>query len=140
MNLTREQKKEKAKLLAEDFRSSSGVFFASYQGLKFKDIAVLRDKLTPAKCKFRVIRNTVMANALKGAEISAPQATLLKGPTAVTIQNGGDIAVAAKVLRKIQVRLRPEAGLQGKIQPLAPTGINAKAAIKTKGEHNGNKA
>ncbi|MDR0646594.1 MAG: 50S ribosomal protein L10 [Elusimicrobiota bacterium] len=99
MNLTKEQKKERSQSLAEELKQSAGIFFTAYQGLKFRDITALREKLSAAKCKFRVERNSILEFALKDAGIEGVDAALLKGPTAVAIlKENGDIALSAKSL------------------------------------------
>jgi len=98
MNLTKDQKKEKSQKLAEDLKNASGVFFASFQGLKFVEISDLRQKLSPANCKFKVERNSILTHAFEQSGISGVKEELLKGPTAIGLQKEGDVAAAAKVL------------------------------------------
>jgi large subunit ribosomal protein L10 len=99
MNLTKEQKKERSQKLAQEIKQSAGIFFTAYQGLKFQDIAGLRAALAPAKCKFRVERNSILQHALKDAGLEGADESLLKGPTAVAIlKESGDVALSAKSL------------------------------------------
>ncbi|MFA5162736.1 MAG: 50S ribosomal protein L10 [Elusimicrobiales bacterium] len=99
MKLTKTQKKDKSAKLADELKSASGVFFASYQGLKFVELASLRAKLSPVSAKFRVERNSIMFHAVKGAGFpQSPETAMLKGPTALTLQKGGDLVEAARVL------------------------------------------
>ena len=99
MKLSKTQKKEKSTKLAEELKSASGIFFASYQGLKFVDLASLREKLAPAMTRFRVERNSIVSHAITGAGIKQNSETAtLKGPTAIAIQNGGDLVEVARVL------------------------------------------
>lgn len=100
MNLTKEQKVEKAQHLAEEIKTAGTLFFTSYQGLKFVDMADLRAKLTPAGAKFRVERNSVLDHAIKNAAIQGAEEKYFQGPTAVAI--GGDIAAVAKTLVDFQ--------------------------------------
>ncbi|MDD4003975.1 MAG: 50S ribosomal protein L10 [Elusimicrobiaceae bacterium] len=97
MNLSKEQKIDRSSKLAEEIKASEGLFFASYQGLKFVELARLREKLTDVKAQFRVERNSVVNFALRNAEVAGTP-DILKGPTAITILKGGDIVEAAKVL------------------------------------------
>ena len=85
MNLTKEQKKERSQSLASEIKQSAGIFFTAYQGLKFKELAGLRESLSNAKCKFRIERNSILTHALKTAGIEGVDENLLKGPTAVAI-------------------------------------------------------
>jgi large subunit ribosomal protein L10 len=99
MNLTKEQKKERSQGLAKEIKQSAGIFFTAYQGLKFRDIAGLRETLVPAKCKLRVERNSILEFALKDAGVEGVDGALLKGPTAIAIlKEDGDIALSAKSL------------------------------------------
>ncbi|MDR0953583.1 MAG: 50S ribosomal protein L10 [Elusimicrobiota bacterium] len=99
MNLTKEQKIERSQSLAKEIKQSAGIFFTGYQGLKFQDIASLRQQLAGAQCKFRVERNSILEHALKEAGVEGIDAALLKGPTAIAIlKEDGDIALSAKSL------------------------------------------
>ncbi|MBQ4493692.1 MAG: 50S ribosomal protein L10 [Elusimicrobiaceae bacterium] len=99
MNLTKEQKKERSQSLASEIKQSAGIFFTAYQGLKFKELAGLRESLSNAKCKFRIERNAILTHALKNAGIEGVDENLLKGPTAVAIlKEDGDVAMSAKSL------------------------------------------
>lgn len=98
MKFSKSDKVELSKKLGEEFKSKD-VFFASFQGLKFKDIASLKDNLRPAKSKFKVMRNTVVSHAISNASLKAEDATVAKGPTAViTVDSADEISKAAKAL------------------------------------------
>ena len=98
MKLSKTDKIELAKKLGDEFKAKD-VFFASFQGLKFKDINTLKENLRPAKSKFKVMRNTVVAHALANAALKSEDACVAKGPTGViTIESADDIAKAAKAL------------------------------------------
>jgi len=64
MKLTKQDKKNLSKKLAEELQSAGEIFFTDFKGLKFKEIETLRGKLAPAKCRFRVVRNTIIKHAL----------------------------------------------------------------------------
>lgn len=96
MNLTKNQKVEKAKSLSTEIKEAGVMFFASYQGLKFVDMADLRAKLVPTGAKFRVERNSIIGHAVKQAGLEGADEKLFKGPTAIAV--GGDIAAVAKEL------------------------------------------
>jgi len=96
MNLTKQQKIEKSKNLSKEIKESGVLFFASYQGLKFVDMAELRTKLAPTGAKFRVERNAIVDFAIQNTGIQGADEKLFKGPTAIAI--GGDIAAVAKEL------------------------------------------
>jgi large subunit ribosomal protein L10 len=98
MKLTKEQKKDIARQLAQKFAGSPGVFFTQYQGLKFVDLAQLRSKLKPAGCRYQVMKNTLVANALKEAGMGGAEPALLKGPVGIVVGEKGDPVGAAKAL------------------------------------------
>ncbi|MFA6584010.1 MAG: 50S ribosomal protein L10 [Elusimicrobiaceae bacterium] len=119
MNLSKEQKIERSSKLAEEIKSADGFFFASYQGLKFVELAKLREKLGGVNSRFRVERNSTVSFALKNAGIGeVPEASVLKGPTALTtISKGGDLVMTAKVLAEFEKEfpaLKVKAGFSSK--------------------------
>lgn len=98
MKLTKQQKKELAKQLGAAMKKSPNLYFTAYQGLKFQELAELRKKLKPFACKYQVMKNSLVANALKEAGISAPAAGTLKGPIGLIVAPDTDPVSAAKVL------------------------------------------
>ena len=100
MNLTKDQKKQKSQDLASEITSTGTLFFTSYQGLKFVDMAELRATLAPTGAKFRVERNAIVEHAISQAKIEGADAKLFQGPTAIAV--GGDIAAVAKALVDFQ--------------------------------------
>ncbi|ACC98979.1 Ribosomal protein L10 [Elusimicrobium minutum Pei191] len=96
MNLTKEQKVEKSQNLSKEIKDAGVLFFVSYQGLKFVDMADLRKSLIPTGAKFRVERNSIVGHAIKQAGIEGADEKLFKGPTAIAL--GGDVAAVAKEL------------------------------------------
>ena len=100
MNLTKDQKKQKSQDLASEITSTGTLFFTSYQGLKFVDMADLRATLAPTGAKFRVERNAIVEHAISQAKIEGADTKLFQGPTAIAV--GGDIAAVAKALVDFQ--------------------------------------
>ena len=100
MNLTKDQKKQKSQDLASEITKSGVMFFTAYQGLKFVDMAALREQLAPAGAKFRVERNAIVEHAIAQAKIEGADGKLFQGPTAIAV--GGDIASVAKTLVDFQ--------------------------------------
>lgn len=99
MKLTKAQKIEIAKQMAESFKGSqSNLFFTQYQGLKFVELAELRKKLKPFSAKYQVIKNSIVSNALKNAGIPAAETSVMKGPVGLVVAPGTDPVSAAKVL------------------------------------------
>lgn len=98
MKLTKADKKNLATELSREF-SVKDTFFASFNGLKFKDSNALRESLRPTKSRFKVMRNTVVSHALENASLKAGDPTLAKGPTAVvTVEDPNEITRVAKEL------------------------------------------
>jgi large subunit ribosomal protein L10 len=100
MILSKEQKVEKAKGLSEEIKSAGVLFFTSYQGLKFSDMAGLREILAPTGAKYRVEKNSIVSHAVQNAGINGADEKYFKGPTAIAI--GGDIAAVAKAFVDFQ--------------------------------------
>jgi len=100
MKLTKDQKKEASKKLGEIFKESTILYFTGYQGLKFQELAGLRAKLKPMHCAYRVVKNSVLAHALKQAGIpdAGAEAKLADGPNAVLVGKGDDPVAPARIL------------------------------------------
>ncbi len=98
MKLTKAQKIEQAKQLAQLLGKAPNLYITQYQGLKFVELAQLRSKLKPFSSKYRVIKNSLIANALKEAGIESADPKLLKGPIGLVIAPSGDPVGAAKAL------------------------------------------
>ncbi|MCM2267344.1 MAG: 50S ribosomal protein L10 [Elusimicrobiales bacterium] len=98
MKITKTDKKALAETLGKEF-SAKDTFFATFNGMKFKDANGLRDNLRPTKAKFKVMRNTVVAHALQNASLKPADATVAKGPTAVvTLEDSNEVTRVAKEL------------------------------------------
>ncbi|MDD5656499.1 MAG: 50S ribosomal protein L10 [Elusimicrobia bacterium] len=98
MKLTRKEKVEKSKDIADKLKNSPHLFFTEYQGLKFKELDELRAKLRPLRCRYAVIKNSLIRHALKGAGIPAADVKLLKGPVGMVVSDLDDPVAPAKVL------------------------------------------
>jgi large subunit ribosomal protein L10 len=99
MKLTKQQKIAQAKELAKVLGKSPNIYITQYQGLKFVELAQLRTKLKPFKCKYQVVKNSLISNALREAGVPAsPDAKLLKGPVGIIIAPGTDPVSAVKTL------------------------------------------
>ena len=98
MKITKTDKKELAQQLGKEF-TAKDAFFATFNGMKFKDANGLRDNLRPSKAKFKVMRNTVVSHALKNASMTPGDASVAKGPTAVvTLEDPNEVTKVAKEL------------------------------------------
>jgi large subunit ribosomal protein L10 len=98
MKLTKVEKTAKAKEMAEKLKAAPHLFFTEYQGLKFKELDELRAKLRPLRCRYAVIKNSLVRYALKNAGLEGPDAKLLKGPVGMVVSESEDPVAPAKVL------------------------------------------
>ena len=91
-------KAEKQKIiddLSSRFHSVPSVFIVEYQGLKVKEMDVLRKKLRQTNTELKVVKNTLLEKASLGTDIEKMK-ELFSGPTAVAICDG-ESSAAAKV-------------------------------------------
>ena len=117
MKLTKNQKIEKSKALAEKLKSSPHLFFTEYQGLKFQELDELRAKLRPLHCRYAVIKNNLVRYALQNAGIDGAAAELLEGPVGMVVSDSDDPVSPAKVLAAFAKQypfLKIKAGLVGR--------------------------
>ncbi len=98
MKLTKVQKTEKAKVLAEKLKAAPHLFFTEYQGLRFKELDELRAKLRPLRCRYAVVKNSLVRYALKNAGLEGPDAKILKGPVGMVVSENDDPVAPARVL------------------------------------------
>lgn len=96
MPYTRKHKEELVDLMVEDLKKSQAVILTDYRGLPTAELAKLRNQLRGMKSGLHVSKNSLLALALKRAEIPVPE-DLLVGPTAVAFCHG-DIAGPARAL------------------------------------------
>jgi large subunit ribosomal protein L10 len=100
--MNRDEKAAVIDEVAGQIRNADAIFAVDYRGISVKDAAELRTRLVEAGAVFRVIKNrlTIRAADAAGAETLKE---LLEGPTAFTFVNeGGDVALAAKALAQFR--------------------------------------
>jgi large subunit ribosomal protein L10 len=100
--MNRDEKAAVIDEVAEQIRASEAIFAVDYRGISVKDAADLRTRLIEAGASFRIVKNrlTIRAADAAGAENLKE---LLEGPTAFTFVNeGGDVALAAKALAQFR--------------------------------------
>lgn len=98
MKLTKAEKIESAKALAESLKKAPHLFFTEFQGLKFQELDDLRAKLRPLHCRYAVVKNSLVRYALKNAGVDGVDPKLLKGPIGMVVSESEDPVAAAKVL------------------------------------------
>jgi len=136
MKLTKQQKKDKSKELAVSLKTASCIYFTNYQGLKFAELYQLRSKLKPLGGKYTVVKNSLIENALKNADMSPADAKLFKGPIGLVVAQGADPVAAAKVLATFAKDF-PALKLRAAFVPpqwLAGTDVAKLAALPSKTE------
>jgi large subunit ribosomal protein L10 len=101
--MKREQKTAVVEDVAAQIQESEAVFAVDYRGISVPQAAALRERLTEAGARFRVVKNTLtlLAADKAGAE---PLKGVLEGPTAFTFVTAedGDVALAAKALAQFK--------------------------------------
>jgi large subunit ribosomal protein L10 len=101
--MNREQKTAMVEEVAAQIKESEAVFAVDYRGISVPQAAALRDRLTEAGARFRVVKNTLTLLAADKAGVE-PLKGVLEGPTAFTFVTGedGDVALAAKALAQFK--------------------------------------
>jgi large subunit ribosomal protein L10 len=100
--MNKEQKAAVVEEVTAQIKESGAVFAVDYRGITVPQAADLREKLTEAGARFRVVKNTLteIAADRAGAE---PLKQVLEGPTAFTfVREDGDVALAAKALAQFK--------------------------------------
>jgi large subunit ribosomal protein L10 len=98
MKLTKQQKIESSKVLAEKLKAAPHLFFTEFQGMKFVELDELRMQLKPLKCRHAVVKSSLIKYALKNAGIDGVDAKMLKGPVGLIVADNDDPVSPAKVL------------------------------------------
>ncbi len=83
--------------LTENFKSSSGIYFADFKGIKVETVTALRSSFRTKGVKIRVAKNTMIKRALAACDISGLDKYLI-GPTAVILADEEDPITPAKML------------------------------------------
>lgn len=96
--ITRAQKEEKVKEIAEDLKSVSLVVLTDYRGLNVSDINLLRRDLREKDCKYKVVKNKLSKLAAReaGYEDLNP---FFEGPTAIAFNDSDPIEVTKTLLK-----------------------------------------
>ena len=101
--MNKEQKAAVIEEVASQIEASEAVFAVDYRGISVPQAAELRERLTEAGARFRVVKNTLTIRAAEQAGADDLK-ELLEGPTAFTFvaADGGDVALAAKALSQFR--------------------------------------
>jgi large subunit ribosomal protein L10 len=100
--MNKDQKAAVVEEVAAQIKESGAVFAVDYRGITVPQAADLREKLTEAGARFRVVKNTLTEIAADRAGVE-PLKQVLDGPTAFTfVREDGDVALAAKALAQFK--------------------------------------
>lgn len=98
MGLTREQKAERTRELAERLKEVRALYLADFTGLNVQRLTELRTQLRAAGARLVVVKNTLARRAVQGLDFPEIEA-FLNGPTALVV--GTEDALApARILRE----------------------------------------
>lgn len=106
--LTREQKKQLVKQLAETLKNVKGVVLSEFQGLPTRDLQALRRQLRKEKVEYKVIKLTLLKKIFQQAGIDASKLDF-QVPLSISFSAEDEIAPAkilnefAKTHEKIKV-------------------------------------
>lgn len=111
--MNKDQKAQVVDEIASQIEGAEAVFAVDYRGISVPQAAELRERLTEAGARFRIVKNTLTIRAADKAGAEELK-ELLEGPTAFTFVNeGGDVALAAKALSQFRRQhdvLEPKGG------------------------------
>jgi large subunit ribosomal protein L10 len=101
--MNREQKTAVVEEVAAQIQEAEAVFAVDYRGISVPQAAALRERLTEAGARFRVVKNTLTLLAADKAGAESLKG-VLEGPTAFTFvtPEDGDVALAAKALAQFK--------------------------------------
>ncbi len=96
--MTRADKANLVKDLAEKFSKAKAAFLVDFKGLKVEQVTTLRKKLHPVESEMQVVRNTLAVKALENyPQVGKVFKDVLRGTNAVVFAYG-DVTASAKVL------------------------------------------
>ena len=133
--LTKQQKIELVKELAEKIKVAKSAVFVDYKGLKVKDSTDLKKSLRKAGVDYVVVRKTLLDIALKNAGIEGASIKALDGQIALSLSNTDEIS-GAKIIdtfSKTNENVKMLGGVLGK-QVMNAEEVKALAKIPSKEE------
>jgi large subunit ribosomal protein L10 len=96
--ITRANKADQIKSIAEKLSRSKAAFLVDFKGLRVEQVTSLRKKLSPAESEMQVVRNTLAKKALEQfPEMGAALKNHFSGTNAIVFAYG-DVTASAKVL------------------------------------------
>jgi len=114
LTISKQRKTELVAQYVEQLQQSQGIILTDYRGLSVSDMSDIRHTMRPVDGKFQVVKNRLLALALKEVGMSLPEEWLI-GPTAVGFCHN-EVPPVAKALTdavKNLETLRIKGGLLG---------------------------
>jgi large subunit ribosomal protein L10 len=94
--MNKEEKAAFVEQLASELSETDTLFAVDYRGISVPQAAELRQKLSDADARFRIVKNRLAKLAVEKAGVKEIE-PLFEGPTALTFVRG-DVALAAKAI------------------------------------------
>ncbi|MCE3009025.1 MAG: 50S ribosomal protein L10 [Pseudobdellovibrionaceae bacterium] len=96
--ITRADKEQQIKALADKVAKSKGAFVVDFKGMKVEQVTSLRKKLSSSESEMKVVRNTLARRALKDfPKVSEALDKSFKGTNALVFSYG-EVNTTAKIL------------------------------------------
>lgn len=96
--ITRADKEQEIKIIADKFAKSKGAFVVDFKGMKVEQVTSLRKSLHKAESEMKVVRNTLAKRALKDyPKVESAFSTSMKGTNALVFSYG-EVNATAKAL------------------------------------------
>lgn len=96
--ITRADKEQEIKEIADRFAKSKGAFVVDFKGMKVEQVTSLRKSLHKAESEMKVVRNTLAKRALKNyPNVESAFSTSMRGTNALVFSYG-EVNATAKAL------------------------------------------
>ena len=115
--MTREEKQKEVAHLSELFSSSKGIYLTDFTGLNVELLTSLRRKLRECSISYRVVKNTLAAEAAKQAGLDE-LIEFIEGPTALAYTDGDPVMPAKVISEFLEEGQRPRfrsASIEGQL-------------------------
>ena len=134
MALTRADKKTELTTLGNELRTAQSAILLDFKGLNVPQVTELRRQVRAAKGRYRVVKNTLVKQAMKGTPFE-PLTESCKGATALAY-TGGDPVALAKVLTTF-IKTAPTLSIKAAVvqgQPIKASEVADLASLPGKPE------
>jgi large subunit ribosomal protein L10 len=127
--MLRAEKTERVKEIRERFERMSSAVFVDYQGMNVAEVSQLRDAFRAKGIVYRVVKNTLVRNAVAGLSWAEKLGDSLRGMTGIawSFEEPSAAARAIKEFRRENKKLRVKVGvLEGQV--LGPEAVETTLA------------